>query len=264
MIEEREIRKAGLPRLLPARRRPAFTLIELLVVIAIIAILAALLLPALSKAKEEGLKVTCLNNLQQLQKAYYMYPDDYNGILVTNASAWVNGMPMSLPGAWALGNATVDWTTTNIQNGALYPYTPNAKVYHCPSDPSLASGTSLPRTRSYSVNNWLSGGDAWVTFDFVLYSQLLVPGPANTFVFTHENELGIDDGKFGVYAPGTWSWMNWPTARHRRGGTFSFADGHVEYWRWRAGSIFTFTGDGGPTPTGDVDLARVQNALPVQ
>src|SRR5438477_9242842 len=125
----------------------AFTLIELLVVIAIVAVLASLLLPALSRAKGSAQQIKCLSNLNQLQLAWLMYPDENNDKVPPNKS--VNAR--NVEGSWILGNAQQDTTTTNIQMGVLYPYARSTALYVCPADKSTVTGNkSLRRTRSYS------------------------------------------------------------------------------------------------------------------
>jgi prepilin-type N-terminal cleavage/methylation domain-containing protein/prepilin-type processing-associated H-X9-DG protein len=260
--KECEIRKASTPRLLPSRSRHAFTLIELLVVIAIIAILAAMLLPALSRAKQQALKVNCLNNLRQLQVGWHMYIDDFGGFVPLNYGGNIWGYGMSMPGSWYVGSPLHDTTTTNIQNGTLYPYAPNARTYHCPTDTAKVPGTSTLLALSYSLNNWIGGNDTWVPLLISKYTQLVQPGPAATYTFVHENDQSIDDGRLGMDPPGNWYWLNYPTSRHNLGCTFSFADGHQEYWKWRGSSVLVFHGYGASTPVGDPDVARVQAGLP--
>src|SRR5215831_10782109 len=109
---------------LPVRRGArAFTLIELLVVIAIIAILAAMLLPALSRVKAKGQSISCLNNLKQLQTAWLMYVHEHNDFLPPNKTRWQGGTQQSQPGAWVVGNAQLDATTDNLRRGVLFDYT---------------------------------------------------------------------------------------------------------------------------------------------
>src|SRR5262245_9541358 len=110
----------------------AFTLIELLVVIAIIAILAALLLPALSRAKAKGQSIACLTNLKEMQVAWLSCTDDDQGVMPLNDVSNVSP-GYDLPGSWVLGNAGVETNLTNITSGTLYPYVRNVQTYLCPT-----------------------------------------------------------------------------------------------------------------------------------
>jgi prepilin-type N-terminal cleavage/methylation domain-containing protein/prepilin-type processing-associated H-X9-DG protein len=233
----------------------AFTLIELLVVIAIIAILAALLLPALSRAKEKALRIACLNNIRQLHLCWHLYADDNKGNLPLNTGLFDAG-------AWVLGNAKLDTTSSNIQAGVIYPYSTSVAIYRCPADRSTVTGTTQLRFRSYSMCVWIHGDDANAQPSVKNLSQLLRPGPARTFIFADENEGSIDNGSIFVFRAGQWVWVNWPGTRHNLGGTLSFADGHVEWWKWRDGAL-RFNGSyWSSTHPGDLDLQRLQEALP--
>ncbi|MGA2871085.1 MAG: type II secretion system protein, partial [Verrucomicrobiota bacterium] len=125
-------------------RGNAFTLIELLVVISIIAVLAALLLPALSKAKSQAQNIACVNNLKQLNVCWHLYILDNNDSLVPNnsvATVTTNGSDGALAGgvSWCLGqDEAMELSPTNIINGMLYQYNTQPGIYHCPADLSTA------------------------------------------------------------------------------------------------------------------------------
>jgi prepilin-type processing-associated H-X9-DG protein/prepilin-type N-terminal cleavage/methylation domain-containing protein len=275
-------------------RAGAFTLIELLVVIAIIAILAALLLPALSQAKEEGRSVNCRSNLRQLQMCWEMYGNDYGGVLCPND--WIDNIDPGTTNSadlmqysWCNGNARIDTTTANIQAGLLYPYDASPAIYHCPSDmstiqdPNTGIPLSQPRTRSYNMSQSVNGlgllpnpyspNDGPVDAEqpcFFKFSGITNPPPSRLFVFLDENEGTLSDDQFGYPMPNYgWDgyWWDMPSNRHNQGANFSFADGHAERWHWAVPMIYGNGYSGGqPNPQAVApgqmpDYVRVGNAM---
>ena len=231
---------------------------ELLVVIAIIAILAAILLPALSKARQRAHTVTCLNHLKQLQICWHLYAGDNNGRLPPNKSQSLSTLGVD---SWISGNAQTDGTATNVQNASLFPYNTSVAIYHCPSDKSTVVGTSIQRFRSYSMSYpWMAGdADMW-PYQEINYkeSDILSPPPSLASVFIDENEDSINNAGLGIQPAGDWVWWDWPASRHNNRCTLSFADGHVEIWKWLDPYVLKYKGFYYPTPTNDRDLQRLQ------
>jgi prepilin-type N-terminal cleavage/methylation domain-containing protein len=238
--------------------RRGFTLIELLVVIAIIAILAALLLPALTRGKLKAQGIQCINCHRQLALAWRMYSDD-NRDLLLYASGNVTAIE---PGVWMSG--TMDFNSGNSSNwdpsvdiyqSPMWPYCGNnANIFKCPSDRSyvVVNGQNKPRVRTTVMNLYLGGFDGTTVglFDdtawrlYKKYSDLNTPGPEKIFVFLDEREDAINWGNFYTDMsgyptltasgnPAAYRFSDMPGTYHGNACGFSFADNHSELRKWR-------------------------------
>jgi prepilin-type processing-associated H-X9-DG protein len=245
----------------------------LLVVIAIIAILAAMLLPSLSKSKAKAQGIQCMNNHRQLLLAWKMYTDDYRDTL-----PFVKHGPY----AW-FDNAWLDFDGNNLSNwdinkdivpSILFPYFKNPAILKCPADKSMVNvrGVSKPRVRTMSMLAFMGGRGngqeiGYGNTGFIVYkkfSSIVNPGPSKTFVFLDEREDSINDGMFVVnmlnYPGRSVELVDSPASYHGGSGSLSFADGHAEVHKWKSAFVLLppKNGEVRPYPTPDPNNVDVE------
>lgn len=243
-----------------------FTLIELCTVIVTIAILAALLLPILSKAKIKAQRTNCLSNLRQLGVCWCMYKEDNHDFLAES-------YPVNNPEVWVQGDMTQPDQATNtdlIRQGKLYPYNENVSIYHCPTDPGVyINGNLVPTDRSYSMNCFMGARDPSLTpipttaAGYVgFYSRDSdIPNPSQMWVMLEEDDRSINDAFF-VTDPTGGIWFDFPAIsmlRHNYSYVLNFADGHSEIWRYHDSRTYQVSVNETEQP-GNVDLARLAHA----
>jgi prepilin-type N-terminal cleavage/methylation domain-containing protein len=274
-------------------RRKAFTLVELLVVIAIIALLMAVLLPALNRAREQGKRIVCMSNIKQLTTAWGVYADTYNDKMVNTATpsqgspqcdqcpdcpagapyiakakvpALGNGHDNELPwvgGAYSPTQLPECATKCAIQTGALFKYAPDFKIYRCPT---ADKGELFTYNAMDSMNGQASGppssnisiasnGRGKVALKY----RNQIRRTATQVIFMDEGKVTPDS--FAVYYNQE-EWWDIPEVRHGDGQIFSFADNHAEHWRWTKETVdISKAGNDYVRPTtigGKQDLYKIQ------
>jgi len=235
-------------------RGNAFTLIELLVVIAIIAVLAAMLLPALNAAQQRAKAISCMNNMKQVTLGWTEYAADNENRLAPNGQQSTQAPtptdPSYLPGGansqWCPGlvsgtvPSAIPLMPNFIQAGLIYPYVNDTTPYACPSDMRTFkyAGTTYPQARGSSMNCCINPIPPLVKWNgpgvkvFYRDTDFLFPGPSTTFVLIDEDENSLNDTLFCCSPNDPNHWQDIPAVRHVRGGGLSFADGHSEIRRW--------------------------------
>jgi type II secretory pathway pseudopilin PulG len=241
---------------------PAFTLTELVVVIGVIALLAAMLLPALAQSQMKSQAIVCLSNMRQLQRAAMLYANDNSDFLPKNYPLYQGGDSATGKPCWVDG--TMGWAgspdmpagcSTNpfylgvngltggnpvvTLIGSIGPYAKSAAVYHCPADHYIDPTYHVLRVRSCSANLMIGcpsgnslGADTIDYKAFEKYSDFGSPlGPSQCFEFLDENPVSLNDGWFEYALDGSYN-NDWPAINHELATSFSFADGHTELHRW--------------------------------
>jgi len=209
------------------RGRNAFTLIELLVVIAVIAVLMAILMPALNRAREQGKRTVCMSNLKQLMLAWVLYADDHDQRIVNSCTvSGTGGHPSSEPCWLYFYNEPSEQTRIDgVKRGSLFPYVNDLKLYKCPTG-------IRGEVNTYGIVDAMNGEMTYQTVPKSVYilRKTHIRRPGERFVFVDEGRTSTQSWTV-PYAQERW--WDAPPVRHGNGSNWGFADSHVEYWKWR-------------------------------
>jgi len=257
--------------------RPAhgFTLLELMLVISIVVLVAGMLMSALNRTKNNALRVGCMDNMRQLQLAWGMYIEDNEDRMPLNQAGPVafNSKlgPRSSTNSWVAGNPREDKNTDGLKRGTLFSYVRTTDIYKCPTDSSKVSGQpGIDRNRSYAMSAYLGGDNGENdTRVKIKLSELAEPGPSQTFVFIEEHENSLWGAGFTVLTPAQEVLFSkagisgsTPSDHHNRGCYLTFADSHIEFWRWYTPKSVASTVHVTSSAREKADSQRLQNAVP--
>jgi len=224
-------------------KRKGFTLIELLVVIAIIAVLMAILMPALNRAREQGKRAACLSNLKQLTLSWIMYADENDDRIVSGDGGvqhTYNGV-VEIPWVGRCWHSNYrggeqlpeEEQKREIKSGALWPYCGNLKLYSCPTGlrGEFVTYAAMDSMNGHPLPNDPKGrGPAAVIKRLLIKKRLQIRSPSERIVFIDEGWVTPDS--YAVYQDRQ-EWWDDPMVRHGNGSSVSLADGHSEYWKWK-------------------------------
>jgi len=213
------------------KQKQGFTLVELLVVIAIIALLMGILMPALSRVRDQAQTIVCRSNLKNLALGWVMYVDDNEGNLVEGELGWAK------TACGQQGNDFIEQEKNGIKKGGLWPYINDLGVYHCPADRAIkdefdTSNCSRPIFRSYAISGGMNGNHSKYLPGVEVKIFVNIKNPAEKYVFVEEDHVNKDNWGSWILDPGADKWWDGMAILHNKKACLAFADGHAEIHTW--------------------------------